>query len=263
VFPNDVVDSISAEPGTESGWLGLDSQEDAAQPSPLTAATVARMSPEGTVSDEQQLPGGGEGIGPKGGAAKIACPAPHECWLATTQGWLFHLSTGEELALDTDPAFAGLITERPPDAGVPQVVPDSPPPDTSGLLGEAPTGLGSLPENPSATALERVPVALLSKIHTKVVRGSTLELRFHLAVKARVRLLARRKRTLVASTPTRTLAAGNRKLLLRLDIHRWPTKLELKTHPLAPLPTVTAAAGASETVSTRLVVLPRTAGLLP
>jgi hypothetical protein len=95
------------------------------------------------------------------------------------------------------------------------------------------------------------------------VHGSTLELRFHLAVRARVRLLARRKRALVASTPTRTFAAGDRKVLLRLNVHRWPTKLELKTHPLAPLPTVTAAAGATETVSTRLKAFPNLSGLLP
>jgi hypothetical protein len=262
-FPNDVVDSISAEPGSEGAWMALDTQEDAAQPSPTAPATVARISAERTVSDQQQLPAAGEGIGPKGGAAKISCPGSHDCWVATTQGWLFHLTTGEELPLDTDPAFAGLITERPADAGVPQIPPDSPPPDTSGLLGEAPAALGALPETPSTAASERVPVALLSNVRTKVVHGSTLELRFHLAARASVRLLARRKRALVASTPTRTLEPGNRKLLLRLNVHRWPTKLELKTHPLAPLPTVSAAAGATETVSTRLVVLPRIPGLLP
>jgi hypothetical protein len=263
LFPKDVVSSISAEPGTEGAWMALQTQEDQAQPSPTAPATVARMSPEGVVSDQQPLPAAGEGIGPKGAGVKSACPAPHDCWLATTQGWLFHLSTGkEELAQDTDPAFAGLITERPPDAGVPQVVPDSPPPDISGLPGEAHTS-GAIPEVTVTPPQERVKVPLLSNIRTRIVHGNTLELRFHLAVKARVRLLARRKKVLVASTPLRTLAAGNRKLLLRLDIHRWPTKLELKTRPLAPLPTVSAAAGASETVGTRFVVLPRISGLLP
>ncbi len=37
----------------------------------------------------------------------------------------------------------------------------------------------------------------------------------------------------------RTLAAGNRKLLLVLNPQRWPTKLSLQTHPLAPLPSTT------------------------
>jgi hypothetical protein len=65
-----------------------------------------------------------------------------------------------------------------------------------------------------------------------------LELRFHLAVRARVRLLAQRRKRVVASTPTRTLAAGNRRLLLHLDPRLWPTKLDLQTHALAPLPTI-------------------------
>jgi hypothetical protein len=266
LFPEDVVNSIAAEPGGEGAWMALDSQTDSEQPSPTAPALVGRISPTGAVSseDKQELPLAGEGIGPKGGAAKIACPAPHDCWLATTQGWLFHLTTGHEgLATDTDPAFAGLITERPADEGVPQVVPDSPPPDDSGLPKEGSGLFGSLPESPITRAQERVAVALLSHIRTRIVHGSTLELRFHLAARASVRLLARRRRALVASTPTRALAAGNRSLLLRLNVHRWPTKLELKTHALAPLPTVSANAGATETVSTRLLALPHLSGLLP
>ncbi|HEY4428635.1 MAG TPA: hypothetical protein VGN08_10560 [Solirubrobacteraceae bacterium] len=264
LFPSQVVDGIAAEPGTESAWLALDTQQDAAQPSPTAAAAVARISSAGGVSqeDSQSLPAPGEGIGPKGAAAKIACPGAHDCWLATTQGWLFHLTNGEQLEPDTDPAFAGLITERPEDEGVPQTLPDSPPPDDSGLPGETPKG-GALPEVTVTAGAERVPVALLSKIHTRVVHGSTLELRFHLAVRARVRLIAKRRHAIVASTRTVTLGAGNRKLLLRLNVHRWPTKLELKTHPLAPLPTVSAAAGSSESVSTRLVAFPKLSGLLP
>ena len=94
-------------------------------------------------------------------------------------------------------------------------------------------------------------------MHTRLVHGTTLELRFHLAVKARVRLLAKRKRKVVASTPTRTLAAGNRKLLLALDRRRWPTKLDLKTHALAPLPLVSTRSPGTNTVGTGVVVLPR------
>ena len=113
LFPNDVVSSIAAEPGTEGAWMSLQTQFDEELPSPTSRAAVARMSPEGTVTDQQQLPAAGEGIGPKGAGVKSVCPAPHDCWLVTTQGWLFHLTTGkEELPQDTDPAFAGLITER-------------------------------------------------------------------------------------------------------------------------------------------------------
>ena len=272
LFPEDVLTSLAAEPGGEGAWLALDTQNDFAQPSPVAAAHVVRITAAGTFSkeDDLQLPQG-EAVGPKGGAAKISCPAPHDCWLASTQGWLYHLSTGsEELPLDTDPAFAGLITERPPDEGVPQVQPDTLPADNSGLLGEPPPSLGVLPEN----AKEQPPlvhVPLLSHIRSRLIHGSTLELRFHLAVKARIRLIARRRQKLVASTPRRILKGGNRRLLLALDPRKWPTKLELQTHALAPLPTVPAgegSGGASQTISTRFTVLPRlarlvTAGQLP
>jgi hypothetical protein len=95
-------------------------------------------------------------------------------------------------------------------------------------------------------------VPLVSHIHTRLVHGTTLELSFHLAVKARVRLLAKRKRSVVASTSTRTMAAGSRKLLLHLDLRRWPTKLDLQSHALAPLPTVSTAEPNVGTVSTSL-----------
>jgi hypothetical protein len=272
LFPETALTSLAAEPGGEAAWLALDTQNDVLQPSPVASAHVARITAAGTFSKEDDLTlPVGEEAGPKGGAAKIACPAVHDCWLASTQGWIYHLSTGsEELPLDTDPAFAGLITERPPDEGVPQVQPDALPADNSGLLGEPPPSLGALPENPKEQPL-RVHVALLSHIHSRLVRGSTLELRFHLAVKARIRLIARRKQKIVASTPRRVLRGGNRRVLLALDPRKWPTKLQLQTHALAPLPTAPAgegAGGGNQTVTTRFTVLPRlaqlvTAGPLP
>jgi hypothetical protein len=158
-----------------------------------------------------------------------------------------------------------LITYRPPDEGVPQVVPDAPPPDDSGLVEAPPSYGGAFAETKVPEVEAKVQAPLLSDEHSRLVHGSTLELRFHLAVKAHVRLLAKRRKKLVASTPTRTLAAGNRKLLLRLNPHEWPTKLSLQTHALAPLPTSTVkeavggpehSSTGSNTVSTGLTVLP-------
>jgi hypothetical protein len=283
---NEGVSSIAAEPpgegegegeGTsagESAWLALDSGEGLAK-EPVAQAQVARLSSAGDVSERQQLPSEQEelnGIGPKGAADKIACPAPHDCWLATRQGWLFHLSSAagrraEEEEPDTDPAFSKTqpITFRPADAGIPAIVPDAPPVDDSGLPGEAPPISGSLTEAFTAQSESRVKVPLLSHIRSRLVHGTTLELRFHLAVKARVRLLAKRSKDVVASTPMRTLAAGSRKLLLGLDRRRWPTSLALQSHALAPLPTVTVkgsvggpehGSAGSTTVTTSLTVLP-------
>ncbi|HEY7932421.1 MAG TPA: hypothetical protein VID48_01235 [Solirubrobacteraceae bacterium] len=269
-----VVNSIAAEPGSESAWVTLDSPNDAETPSPTAPAIVARVSANGTVSDVLTLPSSEEaaaGVGPKGAASKVVCPAAHDCWMTTTQGWLFHLSTESErhLPLDTDPAFGGLITFRPADEGVPQVVSDTPPADDSGLPEERPPA-GAVVTATLPSTNQKIQVPLLSNMHSRLVHGSTLELRFHLAVKARVRLLAKRRKKLVASTPMSTLAAGNRKLLLRLDRNSWPTKLDLQTHALAPLPTVSTAGGGagSDTIGTSLRVLPHVppftgSGLLP
>lgn len=267
-FPGEVLTSIAAEPGGEDAWIALEDRGDSEQPSPVAQAHVARITAAGVISaeDDLLLPAEEE-VGPKGGAGRIACPAAHDCWLASTQGWLYHLSAPSEvIPLDTDPAFAKLITERPPDEGVPQVQPDTVPIDNSGLLGEPPPSSGVLPENErEKPPLIRVP--LLSHLRSRLVQGATLELRFHLAAKARIRLIARRKHAIVASTPRRVLRAGNRRLLLPLDPRRWPTKLQLQTHALAPLPTAPAGAGedggggGNQTVSTRFTVLPRLAQL--
>ncbi|HEX3692401.1 MAG TPA: hypothetical protein VHU13_03570 [Solirubrobacteraceae bacterium] len=258
LFGESVVSSIAAEPESESAWLALDGQADAEQPSPTAQALVTRVGADGSVSSEDTLglPEPGEGIGPKGAASKLACPGLHDCWLVTTQGWLFHLTDGESLPLDTDPAFAGLITERPLDEGVPQIPPDAPPTDDSGLLGEPPQELGQIPETPKPPE-ERVTVPLLSHLRSRLVAGTTLELSFRLAVKARIELIAERGKQIVAHTTMRELARGKRRLLLRLDRRRWPTKLQLKTHALAPLPTVSSGGSSnSGTVSTPFIGLP-------
>jgi len=254
---NEVVNSIAAEPGSESAWLALSSGRNSSL-GPVAPAMLARISSEGTVTERQTLPASGEvneGVGPKGAADKVACPALNECWMATTQGWLFHRSQGG-LPEVSDPALPPVgqpITFRPPDLGLPPIVPDNPPADDSG---ERPATSAEPPAEPAPPA-PRVTLPLLSHMHTRLINGTTLELRFHLAVKARIRLLARRRHAVVASTPTLRLAAGNRRLLLRLDRRRWPTKLDLQAHPLVPLPTIAEHAGTGETVSTRLFVLPR------
>jgi hypothetical protein len=266
-----VVTSIAAEPGTGSAWLALDSQANFEQLSPSAPAAVARVSGEGKVTEAQTLPSAQEqreGAGPKGAVARIACPAPHDCWLATTRGWLFHLAPAGERTLpeDPDPPFAKLITYRPPDEGLPQVPADAPPPDDSGLVEAPPNYGGAFAETKVPPIEATVTVPLLSDLHSRLRHGTTLELRFHLAVRARVRLIAERHKKRVAGTPMRTLQAGNRKLLLRLNPHDWPTRLSLQTHALAPLPTRTVkepagggpehASNGSGTVSTGLNVLP-------
>jgi hypothetical protein len=263
---DEVVNSIAAEPGTSSAWLALDTQLDAAseRPSPTELATVVHVEADGELT-EQQLPSEAErkeGVGPKGAAYRITCPAQNDCWLATTQGWLFHLSEGAPLPVDSDAAFNGPpITFRPKDEGVPQQQGDAPPLDDSGLEESPPGSSGStLTKAVAANQFATVTLPLLSNVHTRLIHGTTLELSFHLAVKARIRLIAKRHSRVVASTATRTLTAGRRSLQLHLNIHRWPTKLELQTHALASLPTASTRGTGVETVSTSLA-FPQALGL--
>jgi hypothetical protein len=254
-----VVNSVAPEPGTNGAWLALDTQLD--NEGPKASALVAHVGADGSL-ETQTLPSAqeaAEGVGPKGAAERIACPAFDDCWMTTTQGWLFHLAPESERQLpesrvDRSEAFSKLITFRPPDAGLPQIAPDAPPPDDS----------GELPAQASKGALQLIPEIeepkvrepLLSGLHTRLVHGTTLELSFHLTVKARIKLLAKRKKKVVASTPTRTFASGNRKLLLRLNRRQWPTKLDLQSHALAPLPLVSTRLPGNNTVGTGVVGLP-------
>jgi hypothetical protein len=257
----DVVSSIAPEPGTDSAWIALNTKVGAEVQSPTESALIAHVTSGGTV-ETQTLPSPAEiaaGVGPKGGAKQISCPAASDCWMVTTQGWVFHFAPeGErELSPDSSPALSALITFRPPDEGLPQVTPDAPPTDDSGELPSA-ASKGSVVEEPAA-AETKVRAALLSNIKSRLLHGTTtLELRFHLAVKSRVKLVAKRKNTVVASTPTHTFAGGNRKLLLVLNRRKWPTKLDLQTHALAALPLVSTRLPGNNTVGTDVVSLPAT-----
>jgi hypothetical protein len=255
-FEGEAVSSIAAEPGGAGAWVALASPQEAAgkAANPEALATVVHISSEGAISEPQTLPTKEERerqVPAKGGASRIVCPAAHDCWLATTQGWLFHLTTGEESLSVNDKDFTSLISERPKDQGLPQVPPDAPPEESSGPA-ELPS-TASFTENTAPLTESRVTLPLLSKLHARLVHGTTLELRFHLAVRARVRLIAKRHSAVVARTRSQTLAAGSRKLLLALNPHRWPTKLDLQTHALAALPTIPARSPTVDTVSTSLV----------
>ena len=262
------VSALAAEPGSEDAWLALRSPEGSGEDVP---AVLLHISPEGKVLEERTLPSEQEteaGIGPKGAAARISCPAVEDCWMTTIEGWLYHLAPAGERTLPRNeiPGFNELITYRPKDLGLPQVAADAPPPDTSGLQEEAPDYGGTFAETKGIPIESTTLAPLLSDLHTRLIHETTLELRFHLAVKARVRLLAKRHEKVVASTPMHTFAAGDRKLLLRLNRREWPTKLSLQTHALAPLPSTTVkeaiggpehGGSSSNTISTGLFVLPR------
>ena len=121
--------------------------------------------------------------------------------MATESGWLVHLATSEERANpigNADPAFAGEepITFRPPDEGVPQEPSDAIPVDNSGLEEPVSSEEDLALHAPAQTRFATVHgAAALASAHPADRPARTLELSFHLAVKARVRLLAKRRRT--------------------------------------------------------------------
>ena len=269
------VRAIAPEPGTEDAWLALAPPFDGEHEASATAVLV-HITAQGEVLGAQTLPSPAERARPSntaGAVARLVCPAREDCWMANVSGWLYHLAREGERTLPYSelPGFpeGKLIgeSERPPDEGIPQEVRDAPPPDTSGLQKEPPAYGGTFAEVKAAPVVEStIQLPLLSNVRSRLIHKTMLELRFHLAVKARVGLIAERRKKVVARTPVHTFAAGNRKLLLRLNRHRWPTKLSLQTHALAPLPTTTVkqaqggpehGSSGSTTESTSLTVLPQ------
>jgi hypothetical protein len=179
-----------------------------------------------TVTDQDVL-GTAQGVGPRGNAKAIACPAAQDCWLATDGGWLFHLSDGTQWPQDTDPNFAGIITYRPPDSGVPVVIPQGPGFDQ---LPPPPSNPGGRNKRPRRRILHPKPI--VTHMGDRLV-GTTLQLSFTLTKKAHVQLIARRHHAVVAQTRNLVLAPGRHTLSLSLNVRRWPTSLKLNAIPIA------------------------------
>jgi len=258
----DSVSALAGEPDTGGAWLALETPLDETHAGATALATVVHVAADGSVSEEQ-LPSAqerAEGIPPQGPAAAIACPARNDCWLATTRGTLYHLSEEglQWLPTDNDAALNGpLITFRPADEGLPQE-------EAAGRAGgeeeeaRTPTAVAQTSKPPSSE-IYRVAVPPYSSARSRLLAGDVLELSFRLPVKARVRLLARRRSSIVASTRMRLLAAGRRSLRVRLDPRQWPTKLDLEVHPMSALPTMPASRSV-DTITTAAAIAAPPAG---
>jgi hypothetical protein len=233
------IGGIAPEPGSGHAWVSVDKQETEA------VTRVARIGGEGAVEAQAQLPEAGEQLARKGSAEAIACPAAGDCWVASAQGWLFHL--GGSHSEDQDPYFHSLITYRPPDASVPFLAPETYPEDDSG---SNPPPIPAPPTPPVHEAEPMVHAPLFSHVSERLVDRTRLALTFTLVVRSRVRLLARRGHRTVARTAGRPLARGRHTLKLRLDRRAWPTKLDLQVHALGPVPLIPAgsAGGGNEAI---------------
>ncbi len=242
-LPGELFQGVAAEPDSPAAWLTLSSKDGEAH--------VDRLSATGALARETL--GEAQGVGKLGAAGPIACPAANDCWLATTKGWLFHLTEDptepertEGYPVDTDPSFAELITYRPPDEGVPQLPSIEQPLDDS-LANQAEPPPPPKPTVQTPTDLTRKP--LVTDVSSHVVHRYTLELSFELTVKARVQLLASLKRHRVAQTAQQILKAGKHTLMLRLNPHSWPNKLNLEATPLEALPTVESKGSSGQTIA--------------
>lgn len=210
---------VAALPGSEDAIAAV--VPFAERGSTNSKATVARIAPGGTTLTTR-LPAAGAG---RGSAARIACPAPEECWMVTQAGWLFHYSDGTPLPVDQEPAFQGTIEFRPNEAAE-QFVPDTPPVDDSQLF--APPELEQDPTaEPPSAKVRRLP-PLLKQIRSRL-QGLRLTVSFTVTRKARVALLAKRGGRTVARTPQRTFAPGRHSLVLQLSRERYPTRLAFRT----------------------------------
>lgn len=216
--PRDRLADVAALPSSKDAMAAV--VPFAERGSTNSKAIVARIAPDGSTVTTR-LPAAGAG---RGSAARIACPAPEECWMVTRAGWLFHYSDGTPLPLDTEPAFEGTIEFRPNEAAE-QFVPDTPPVDDSQLF--APPELEQDPTaEPPPAKVKRLP-PLLKQARSRL-QGLRLTVSFTVTRKARVALLAKRGGRTVARTPQRTLAPGRHSLVLQLSRDRYPTRLAFR-----------------------------------
>ena len=217
--PSDRFGDVAAIPGGEDAIAAVVPFAD--RRSVNSKATVAQIGPGGATTITR-LPTSGAG---RGAAARVACPAPNDCWLVTWAGWLFHYSDGTPLPLDTDPSFQGTIDFRPNEAAE-QFIPDTLPVDDSELFAPPPIEDAKAKE----PRIRKLP-PLLKRIRSQL-HGFTLTVSFSVTRRARVALIAKRGRRTVARTPKRTFAPGRHSLSLRLSRDSYPTKLAFQTKEL-------------------------------
>lgn len=238
ISSNEVIHDIAAIPGTNDAWIAL--RDDTVAGGPDTgarAATLARIrfaatagGLEGEVVERVDLQRPDLNIG---GAARLECPAPSDCWLATAGGWIYHWSDPDvPTEQNSDPVFQQLITSRPPDGRTPRDDPDTLPADEAAGFVAPPVEQDKPADVPAA---KRIPALfkVLGKPKVRKVRGRyIIELRIQLRRKARIQLVGRRNGRVVAKTKQRTYKKGRYVLRLKVKRSAWPTALKFVTRDL-------------------------------
>jgi hypothetical protein len=210
---------VAAIPGTDAAYATAVPY--AERRSNNAKAGVARIEADGTTT-LTKLPVAGAG---RGAAARIACPAPEECWMVTWAGWLFHYTDGTIHEKDTDPAFQTTIEFRPNESAE-QFIPDRPPDDDSQLF--APPPVQSEP-SPSA---DLPPVLRRVRSKVKGRRQLRLVVSFMVVRPAAVQLIARHDHKIVGRTPMQSFSPGPGRLALRVTRENYPDKLGFRIREL-------------------------------
>ena len=238
--PEDRLEDVAVVPGTDDAWAAVVPFADRGKTN--VKARVALIDGATGTAEVQTLPASGSG---RGAAARIAFTSATDGWMVTSAGWLYHYTDGTPQAKDADPLLQRTITFRPNESAE-QFVPDTLPADDSQLFAPPPVAVD--PE-PTAQPEPKPLKALISNVKKPSLKGTTLTLRFTVARKAKVQLIASRKGKVVAKTKNRTFAKGTHSLSLKLSRKRWPTKLRFKTKELT-IDTGESGSGGDDTVVT-------------
>ena len=206
---------IAAVPGSTDAWVA--DQPFADRASATAKAKVALLHADGT-SALFTLPSAGAG---RGSAARVACPAPNDCWMVTSAGWVFHYTDGTQFPQNTDPVFASVINFRPNEAAA-QFVPDTQPPDDSinpiTVVVQKPPKPKKIP--PLIKNIRKPKVFAAPALH-----GYALVLTLYVTRSGKVQLLAYRHKKLVAKTKLWKVHKGWATFRLLLFRNKWPTSL--------------------------------------
>jgi hypothetical protein len=225
--PGDVVSGLAADPEDGYAWASFAAEGR----STAGLARLARVYGDGTVEGEVVLPRPEEELNPKGTAGPVVCPATGQCWMATSQGWLFHLGGTPVEGPDTDPAMHQLITSRPCDDACRSGNEVGLPPDDSGAEPET-SRFAEVPPYEPLPKHPRKPRPLYTHLRQKLLHHTVLQLSFVLHAKAHVQLIAKEHKQVVAKTARLTLDKGKQQIRLALDPKHWPTHLSFQAHRL-------------------------------
>jgi hypothetical protein len=211
---------VAAVPGTKTAWAVIRGTDVDGEGGQTLQPSVAHIAEDGQTTVQALVP---DGQPAQGAAWRIACPAANDCWMATARGYLYRLTdpaAPPSYTRDTDPAFQGTITVRPNEAAE-QTIPDTPPEDDSQPPPPVIITPDPPPDLPPCTPL----APLLGHVKARAPSRFRLVVSFRMRRAARVQLVARHGKRVVARTKLKRLRPGRRSLTLRVSPKRWPTKL--------------------------------------